>query len=133
MRSAVTIIAGVLVGILIAASPGHRASFASPESQSVVRKVDDGQAIAKAGMDYLLRLRGEGHLPGITTNEHGNAFISGQWSDYPLAFTMQFSPTGAGSTENYRIVQPGKDSPWRLSRAWQTDTNGQIVQERPIQ
>jgi hypothetical protein len=129
MRSAVIIMAGVAVGILIAATLGHRGAFSSSKSEDVIRTVGEGQAVVRTGMDYLLRLRTEGRLPGITTNDHGNASISGRLSDYPFALTVRFSPTGAVAAENYSIVQFRQDSPWQLKRAWQTDSNGQIIHE----
>jgi len=132
MRIAAIIIAAVVVGILISAMLGRPAAFSSSKSESVVRTVEGGQAIARAGMDFLLRLRTEGRLPGITTNDHGNASITGRLSDYPLALTMQFSPTGAVSTEHYSIVQLKRNSLWQLKRAWQADSNGQIIHEWPI-
>jgi hypothetical protein len=133
MRSAVIIIAAVALGILMAATLGHQEAFSSSKSRDVVQTVADGQVIAKAGMDHLLRLRTQGRLPGITTNDHGNASISGRLSDYPFALTMQFRPTGSVSTENYSIIQLKRDSPWQLRRAWQADSNGQIIHEWPVQ
>jgi len=133
MRSAAIIIAAVGVGILIAAAMGRPRAFSSSKNGEVVRTIEDGQAIARSGMDYLLRLRTEGRLPGITTNDHGNASISGRLADYPFVLTVQLSQTGAVSTQNYSIAQLRRDSPWQLKRAWQADSNGQIIHEWPIQ
>jgi len=124
MRSALAIIVSLVV-ILSAAVFASRAF----KSSGVAPQADDSQIAAKAGMDYLLHLRQEGQLPWVTTNQHGNASISGRLSGYPYSFTMQFGAEGETVTNHYNIGQTMKDSPWQLNRAWQTDTNGQIIQE----
>jgi len=124
--------AAVLLGILIGATLGHREVFSSSKNEGDVRTVDEGQAIAKTGMNYVLRLRGGGRLPGITTNDHGSGSVIGRLSDYPFALTVQLRPTGAVFTANYSIVQLRPDSSWHLKRAWQADSNGQIIHEWPI-
>jgi hypothetical protein len=129
MRSTVTIIVLVVV-ILVSAIFGYRTLFPSaPKKADVVKTIEEGQIVAKAGMDYLSQLRQEGGLPGVATNEHGNAYISGRLSDYPFSLTLRFNKEGEASTNNYTIVQIKKDSPWQLKRAWQTDSNDQIIQE----
>ena len=129
MKSTLTI--PWVVVVLIMAIFGYRA-LSFPNRAGVVQTVDEGRMVAKAGMDYLFHLRLEGRLPGITTTEHGNASISGGLSRYPYSLTMRFNKQGEASTNNYTILQLKKDSPWQLKRAWQTDSNGQIIQEWPV-
>jgi hypothetical protein len=129
LKGAVTIIALVVV-ILVSAIFGYRAIFPSaPQRAGVVKTVAEGRMIAKSGMDYLSQLRTEGLLPGVATNEHGNAAISGRLSFYPYSLTVRFTKAGEVFTNNYTIVQIKKDLPWQLKRAWQTGSNGQIIQE----
>ena len=118
--------------ILVLAGCGLRTFFSTNHENVGIQNVDEGNVVAKSGMDFLLHLRQEGRLPGITINEHGNARISGRLPQYPFLLTMRFNAEGTAVTNNYRIAQIKKDSPWELERAWQTDTNGQIVQEWPV-
>lgn len=119
-----------VVVTLIAAIFGYVALFSSDiKKEGVLRTDKEKQVVAKGGMEFLFHMRQAGHLPGVTTNEHGFASISGQLSAYPYSLIMQFSENGKAFTNNYSIVQMKKDSSWQLTRAWQTDSNGQIIQE----
>lgn len=132
MRSTATIKALIVV-ILLSGIFGYRALFPSaPKTAGVVKTAEEGRNIAKAAMDYLSQLRREGRLPGVAFNEHGNAEISGRLQYHPYSLTMRFNKEGEASTNNYSIVQIKQDSPWQLKRAWQTDSNGQIIQEWTI-
>jgi hypothetical protein len=129
MRSTVTIIALVLV-ILVSAIFGYSVLFPSASKRAgVVKNVEEARIVATAGMEYLSQLRREGRLQGVTANEHGNAYISGRLSYYPYSLTIRLNKQGEASMNNYKIVQINKHSPWALKRAWQTDSNGHIIQE----
>jgi hypothetical protein len=117
------------LALLVLILLGSRGLHSSKHGNVGILNIDEGRNVAKSGMDYLVRLRQEGKLPGVTTNQHGNAIVSGRLPYYPFALTMRFNAEGTAVTNNYRIVQLKKDSSWILKRAWQTDTNGQIVQE----
>jgi hypothetical protein len=129
MKSTFTITALVVV-ILVSAIFGYHALYPSaPKRAGVVRTVAEGQTIASSGMEYLSQLRREGHLPGVATNEHGNATIYFRLASPPYSLTVRVTIRGETFTNNYNIVQNKKDSPWELKRAWQTDSKGQIIQE----
>ena len=129
MRSRVTIAALVAV-ILVSTRFGHRPLFpVAPKMAGVVKTEEEERILAEAARDYLSQLRREGRLPGDTTNDHGIAYISGRLSVPPYSLTMRFHKEGQASTNNYTIMQIKKDSPWQLKRAWQTDSNDQIIQE----
>ncbi len=128
MRTRITILACAAI-ILVSAIFGYRALFPSaPPKAHVVKTVAEGRVIAMSGKDYLLQLWREGRLPGTTTNEHGNATVSGQLASYPYTLTARITITGEMFTNNYTIVQNRKGSPWQLKRAWQTGPDGQVVQ-----
>lgn len=124
----------LVVAILVAAWIGCRVAFSShPKSPRAILTAGEGQTVAKSAIDFLSQLHQEGHLPGVASNEHGNVSLSGRLSDPPYSFTARFNQEGAPLTSHYNLVQMTKESPWQLKRAWQTDSNGQIVQEWPLQ
>ncbi len=128
MTTKVTIVAMVAV-LLILSRFGNRPLFPeAPKRTGVVKSYEEGRNILEAGRGYLSQLRQEGRLPGQTTNGHGLVAIDGAMSYYPYSLTMRFKE-GEAFTNNYTIVQINKDSPWQLRRAWQTDSNDQIIQE----
>ena len=119
--------------ILLLARFGYRPLFpTAPKKAVIVKTEEEAQTIAKAGMDYLSQLRREGRLPGDTTNDHGYVSISGRLSYHPYSLIMRFNKEGEASTNNYTIVQIKKDSAWQLKRAWQINSNDQIIQEWTI-
>lgn len=128
MGTKATIVTLVAV-ILILSRFGNRPLFPeAPKRAGVVKSQEEGRIILKAATDYLSQLRQEGRLPGHTTNDHGIVSISGTMLYYPYSLTIRFKE-GEASTNTYTIVQINKDSPWQLKRAWQTDSNDQIIQE----
>jgi hypothetical protein len=132
MRNTLAIVALVAV-ILVSAIFVYRELYPSASKRTgIVKTVAEGRTIAMSGMDYLSQLRREGRLPGVATNEHGNATVSGRLASYPYSLTMCVTIPGKMFTNNYSVVQIKKDSPWQLKRAWQTDSNGQTIQEWPV-
>jgi hypothetical protein len=96
---------------------------------------------AKAGQ-YLLQLHEEGHLPGILEDEHGQfacdivpVIVSNKLVEitFPMVRTFRLVKNGESSTNNYILIKPTKNSEWILKKAWETDSNGQLVQEWPVQ
>ena len=84
--------------------------------------------------DYVLLLHQQGRLPGDSKDSHGKITCYLLPSDlqevtYPLSRTFRVVETGSTSTNNYTVVRAAKDSSWQLQRAWQTDSEGQVVQE----
>jgi len=90
---------------------------------------------AKSAGDYVLQLHQQGRLPGDTKDAHGKITCYLTPSDlqevsYPLSRTFRVVETGA--TNNYTVVRLAKDSSWQLQRAWQTDSEGHVIQEWPV-
>ena len=85
--------------------------------------------------DYVLQLHQQGRLPGDSKDAHGKITCYLTPSDlqevtYPLSRTFRVVETGA--TNNYTVVRLTKDSSWQLQRAWQTDSEGRVIQEWPV-
>jgi hypothetical protein len=87
--------------------------------------------------DYVLQLHQQGRLPGDSKDSHGKITCYLLPSDlqrvtYPLSRTFRVVETGSTSTNNYTVVRLAKDSSWQLQRAWQTDSEGHVIQEWPV-
>jgi hypothetical protein len=46
---------------------------------------------------------------------------------YPLSQTFRVVKTGEASTNIYTFERLSKDAAWQLEKAWETDSNGQVV------
>lgn len=91
---------------------------------------------------FLKTIHDQGNLPGINKDEHGyetsdsitavssNKLIQ---ATYPTSRTFHFVKDGETSTNNYMVVKETADNEWRLQRAWETDSNGQIIKEWKMQ
>jgi hypothetical protein len=129
MKSKVAAIVLVVV-ILIAASISYLALFPSaPTKMGTAKIVVEAQTEAAAGGDFLLQLLQKGHLPGLTTNDHGHFFCNTKPVSYPYSLTFYCPKESDNFTNYYIITRLKKNSAWQLERALQTDSRGQIVQE----
>jgi hypothetical protein len=132
MRSTVTIMVLATV-ILVAARFGYLSLFPSaPKKSGSAKIISETRTETMSGKDFLFQLRQEGSLPGVTTNDHGNATAYSRLLSYPYSMTMGFVKTGETATNNYTIMKFTKDSAWQLKRAWRTDSKGQVIEEWPV-
>ena len=92
-------------------------------------------ATTEAGK-FLHNLHGQGKLPGVSKDEHGE--LKAKVSDFsetvhfPLSLTFQFTKN-ASSNYLYTVQRLSTGADWRLIRAWQTDSDGKTVKEFPPQ
>jgi len=95
----------------------------------------------EAGL-VLKQLHELGRLPGDSKDEHGKLTSDDLQlvvSDkavamvYPATRTFHLVKVGETSTNNYTLMKQSKDAEWKLQKAWLTDSNGQIIQEWPVQ
>jgi hypothetical protein len=101
---------------------------------------------------FMKLLHDQDKLPGVSKDEHGVmtsdtfSFYSpsnnldvvifsniGTTITYPVSRTFHLVKYGDTSTNNYTLVKEAKDAEWKLVRGWETDSNGQIIHEWPIQ
>ena len=94
-----------------------------------------------AAGDVLKRIHDQGHLPGVSKDEHGymscdaiSLVVSNKPAlmTYPALRIFHHIKDGETSTNNYMLVKQSKDSEWKLQKAWETDSKGQIIQEWPV-
>jgi hypothetical protein len=127
MKTKITAVALVVV-ILIAAGISYltlvRPTFSKRETSKIVAKA---QSEAAAGGNFLLQLRQAGHLPGLTTNDHGHFYCNTRPVSYPYLLTFYWP--NDNFTNYYTITRITKDSAWQLEHALRTDSQGQIIQE----
>ena len=94
-------------------------------------------AEAMSAGEFLLSLREQGQLPGVSKDAHGEirfdfAFPLPKEVAYPLSQTFQISLKDQSFANHYAVQRETKDSAWHLQRAWQTDSEGRTVKEWPI-
>jgi len=91
---------------------------------------------------FLKTIHDQGNLPGVNKDEHGygafdsiTAVLSNKLiqATYPTSRTFHFVKDGETSTNNYTVVKQTKGDDWKLQRAWETDSNGQIIKEWKVQ
>jgi len=91
---------------------------------------------AMSAGDFLLRLREQGQLPGVSKDAHGVirfdfAFPLPKEIAYPFSQTFQITLKGQSFTNHYTVQRETKESAWQLQRAWQTDSEERTVKEWP--
>jgi hypothetical protein len=93
--------------------------------------------------EFVAELHDQDRLPGISKEDHG-ILTSDQIESittngdvilmgYPASRTFHLVKYGDTSSNNYTVVKESKDATWKLRRAWETDSNGQIIREWPVQ
>ncbi len=91
----------------------------------------------------LVHLHERGELPIDPKDEHGDVKITCDMVQvlrsnelveitYPLERTFHIVKIGETTTNNYTLTKQSKDSSWKLQRAWETGSNGQVIHEWPV-
>ena len=86
--------------------------------------------------DFLLSLRKQDQLPGVSKDAHGEirfefAFPLPKEVAYPFSQTFQIFLKDQSFANHYTVQRETEDSAWQLQRAWQTDSEGRTVKEWP--
>jgi len=83
----------------------------------------------------------EGSLPGVSKEDHGDLTLDPLDSiisnkvviiTYPATRVFHLEKSGETSTNYYTLVKESRNAKWELQKAWETDSNGQIIREWPI-
>jgi hypothetical protein len=82
----------------------------------------------EAAAEFFKTLKEKGQLPGWSENDKGTIYLE----PYPNFEAFDGRKNGDSSTYHYDVDRASKDSPWKLQRAWQTDTNEHLVKEYPV-
>jgi hypothetical protein len=139
-RLNIFIVLGIIIS-LIGCSSNHNKSDLNTTAASMLKSPGTAESVA-AG-DFLLALYKQGTLPGDFRggqgNDHGEIksdevpLSDLQHIAYPLSRTFHVIKPGVTFTNNYIVVKLSKDSSWKLQRAWETGSNGQVIKEWPVQ
>lgn len=111
---------------------------------NLAEKARTSEVVIETGeaQNALKQLHLQGRLPGDSQNEHEQLtcdlpklIVSNQVvkMTYPASRTFHLVHVGKTITNNYTLIKRSGNSEWKLQRAWQTDSNGQVVQRWPIQ
>lgn len=83
----------------------------------------------------------KGLLPGALKEEHGTLNLDpillvvsnrAVIMTFPASLTFHLIKNGETSTNNYTLIKQTENSDWKLRRAWEIDSNGQVIQEWPV-
>jgi hypothetical protein len=89
----------------------------------------------------LQQIYAQGQLPGVAESDHGkmgfdtiDLVVSNNPTiiSYPALRKFYLVKDGETFTNHYILGKESKDAEWKLQRAWETDSNGQVIQEWPI-
>jgi len=106
-------------------------------------KQKPGGALWLQANEFLGNLKKKNELPGWSVKDNGSeAFDFDKLLEvqkvvmlcnYPAIRTVGITKNGESFTYHYSVVKLSEHGPWKLQKAWQTDVNGQIVKEFPIE
>jgi hypothetical protein len=114
--------------------------FLSDRLTNKVATLELFTTVAKAE-EFLLDLKHQGRLPGISKESHGDMTADLSFEDasnalervrYPLSLIVNVVPSSDSLTNHYTVLKPSENSAWQLQRAWRTDSKGRVIMEWPI-
>lgn len=85
----------------------------------------------ESAANTLKSLVQNGRLPGWSQNDE----LPASKATFVLdsgAVTFNIQKNADPSTWHYKFAQPYADGPWQLTKAWRTDSTGQVIQEYPV-
>jgi hypothetical protein len=91
-----------------------------------------GQAVAESAIKILMSLKEKGQMPGWSKNDEATTKIVTFHYHYPDSLTLDLLKKGDSSTYHYEFSRVSKTSPWKLQKAWQTDSNEHLVKDYPV-
>ena len=91
-----------------------------------------GKAAAGSAMQVLNRLKEKGRMPGWSKNDEAATETVTFHFQYPDSLTLDLLKKGGSANYHYEFVRASKTSPWKLQKAWQTDTDKHVVKVFPV-
>ena len=111
----------------------HLVTFNFPKRTMYLKQTSIGPLVdedMEAAMKFLNDLKEKGRRPGWTKNDEGEIRPFPEACSNSLTFNAR--KNGDSSIYHYTVARASKDGPWKLQRAWQTDTNEHLVKEYPV-
>jgi hypothetical protein len=91
--------------------------------------------VAQSALKFLIHLGKENQLPGASKNDKGkttDAHFDHNDSPYLDSVTFDGQKKGDSSVYHYTVIRTSKRGPWKLQKAWRTDSSGKMLEEYPI-
>jgi hypothetical protein len=79
----------------------------------------------EAAAEIFKTLKGKNQLPGWSKNDKGTIYLE----PYPNFEAFDGRKNGDSSTYHYQVDRASESSPWKLQKAWRTDTNDCLIKE----
>ena len=87
------------------------------------------KAVGKSAVTLLRSLKKSGHLPGWSKDDKSMAKSVSFSCSSTLTGTFTARKIGDSSVYHFQVIRASEDSPWKLRKAWQTDTNDCLIKE----
>jgi hypothetical protein len=91
-----------------------------------------GKAEAESAIQILNGLKEKGQMPGWSKNDEAAAETVTFHFHYPGTLILDILKKGDSSTYHYEFSRASKTGPWKLQKAWQTDTKKHLVRQYPV-
>lgn len=91
--------------------------------------------IAKSALKYLGHLLLKNQLPGASESEQAkNTHFDFHHTESPYSdsVTIDTQFNNYSSLYHYTCVRTSNSGPWKLQKAWRTDSNGNTIEEYPV-
>lgn len=91
--------------------------------------------VGKSALKFLIHLNEKNQLPGASKNDHGkttDVHFDHNDSPYLDSVTWDILKNGDPSIYHYIVTRASKNGPWKLQKAWRTDTDGKTFEEFPV-
>ena len=91
--------------------------------------------LLKQATCYVITLKAQNRLPGVTKDEHGNLQVNCDWLmddqghflkkeiTFPITFTAYWTRSGDNAELSYKVTKDNEHGGWRLDGAWIKDKN----------
>ena len=106
----------------------HLVTFDFPKRTMYLHQTSVGPLVdenMEAAAEFFKALKEKGQLPGWSENDKGTIYLE----PYPNFEAFDGRKNGDSSTYHYDVDRASKDSPWKLQKTWQTDTNDRLIKE----
>lgn len=94
-----------------------------------------GMAMARSALKFLIQSQKRNQLPGWAVNDHGRTtdfHFDHNDSPYLDSVTCYLLKNGDSSIYHYTVIRTSKHGPWKLHKAWRTDSDGKTLEEYPV-
>jgi hypothetical protein len=106
----------------------HLVTFDFPRRTMYLNQTSVGPLVdenMEAAAEFFKALKEKDQLPGWSKNDKGTIYLE----PYPNFEAFDGRKNGDSSTYHYQVDRASESSPWKLQKAWRTDTNDCLIKE----